>query len=105
MKRKHLVLIIALVIGAAFALNAPMAMAKDLTKKDLVRAAKAKITEIAPAQAKAQLDEGSAVFLDCREPGEYKAGHIPGAMNIPRGLLEFKIAKKVPDKSTKIVMY
>jgi predicted sulfurtransferase len=105
MKRKNLVFITALLIGAAFAFNAPVALAKDMTTTDLVKEAKSKITEIAPAEAKAQLDKGGAVFLDCREPSEYKAGHIPGAMNIPRGLLEFKIAKKVPDKSTKIVMY
>ena len=81
MKRKHLVLIIALVIGAAFALNAPVALAKDLTKKDLVKEAKAKITEITPAQAKAEMDKGGTVILDCREPSEYNAGHIPGGVS------------------------
>jgi rhodanese-related sulfurtransferase len=105
MKRRHVVLIIALAIGIAFALNAPMALAKDLTKKELVEQAKSKITEIAVADAKAQFDKGGAVFLDCREPNEYKQGHIPGAINIPRGLLEFKIADQVPDKNAKIVMY
>jgi len=105
MKRKHLVLIIALVIGAAFAFNAPVALAKDLTKKDLVKEAKTKITEITPAQAKAEMDKGGTVILDCREPSEYKAGHIPGAVNIPRGLLEFKIEKKIPERNTRILMY
>ena len=28
-----------------------------------------------------------------REPEEYKAGHVPGTINIPRGLLEFRIWK------------
>jgi rhodanese-related sulfurtransferase len=32
-----------------------------------------------------------ALLLDVREEGEYKAGHVPGTMNIPRGLLEFQI--------------
>jgi rhodanese-related sulfurtransferase len=105
MKRKNLVFIIAMMIGIAFTLNAPLALAQDMTKKDLVKEAKAKITEIAPAEAKAQLDKGGAVFLDCREPSEYKAGHIPGAVNIPRGLLEFKIEEKIPDKNTSILMY
>jgi 3-mercaptopyruvate sulfurtransferase SseA len=105
MKRKHVVLIIALAIGIAFALNAPLSLAKDLTKKELVEQARSKITEITAADAKAQFDKGGAVFLDCREPNEYKQGHIPGALNIPRGLLEFKIAEQVPDKATRIVMY
>ena len=34
-----------------------------------------------------------AVLLDVREGEEFKAGHVPGAVNIPRGLLEFRIWK------------
>ena len=34
---------------------------------------------------------GAALIVDVREPHEYAAGHVPGAINIPRGLLEFKI--------------
>lgn len=34
-----------------------------------------------------------AVLLDVREDDEFKAGHVPGAVNIPRGLLEFRIWK------------
>ena len=105
MKRKYKVVVFALVIGFAFAISAPMTLAKDLTKKDLVEQARSKITEISVEEAKAQLDKGGAIFMDCREPREYKQGHIPGAINIPRGLLEFKIAKVAPDKTTKIVMY
>lgn len=29
--------------------------------------------------------------MDVREPQEYAAGHVPGAINIPRGVIEFKI--------------
>jgi len=34
---------------------------------------------------------GTALIVDVREPQEYAAGHVPGAINIPRGLIEFKI--------------
>lgn len=34
---------------------------------------------------------GAALIVDVREPYEYAAGHVPGAINIPRGLLESKI--------------
>jgi rhodanese-related sulfurtransferase len=34
---------------------------------------------------------GTALIVDVREPHEYAAGHVPGAINIPRGVLEFKI--------------
>ena len=36
-----------------------------------------------------------AMLLDVREPAEFAAGHVPGAVNIPRGLLEFQIYKKM----------
>ncbi len=32
-----------------------------------------------------------ALLLDVREADEFKAGHVPVAVNIPRGLLEFAI--------------
>lgn len=36
-----------------------------------------------------------AMLLDVREEGEFKAGHVPGAVNVPRGLLEFRIWKQL----------
>lgn len=30
---------------------------------------------------------GKATVLDVREPGEYRQGHLPGAVNIPMGQL------------------
>jgi len=50
-------------------------------------------------------DKGGVLFLDVRTEKEYKKGHIPGAMNIPRGLLEFRIAKMIPDRNASIVVY
>lgn len=34
---------------------------------------------------------GGTLIVDVREPQEYAAGHVPGAVNIPRGVIEFKI--------------
>ncbi len=34
---------------------------------------------------------GNTLLLDVREDAEFKAGHVPGTVNIPRGLLEFQI--------------
>ncbi len=36
-----------------------------------------------------------ALILDVREPAEFAAGHVPGAVNIPRGVLEFRIYKEL----------
>jgi rhodanese-related sulfurtransferase len=41
------------------------------------------------------------LIIDVREPYEFDRGHVPGAINIPRGVIEFMIWKKVgfPDKT------
>ncbi|MGZ4980657.1 MAG: rhodanese-like domain-containing protein [Methylobacter sp.] len=60
-----------------------------LTPIDLVAQAKQNIVEIDVDAAKKSLE--TSLVLDVREPAEYAAGHLPGAFNIPRGVLEFKI--------------
>jgi rhodanese-related sulfurtransferase len=60
-----------------------------LTAMDLVTAAKQNITEVDVPQAITLLE--NCLVLDVREPAEYAAGSLPGAVNIPRGVLEFKI--------------
>ncbi|MBK9306289.1 MAG: rhodanese-like domain-containing protein [Nitrospira sp.] len=34
---------------------------------------------------------GAALIVDVREPQEFSAGHVPGAINIPRGRIESQI--------------
>ncbi|MBF0457223.1 MAG: rhodanese-like domain-containing protein [Nitrospirae bacterium] len=56
-------------------------------------------------------NKGDAIIIDAREPEEYSSGRVPGAVNIPRGLAEFKIWKALagfPDKTNtalKIYVY
>ncbi|HET7650415.1 MAG TPA: rhodanese-like domain-containing protein [Gammaproteobacteria bacterium] len=59
------------------------------TAADLVSRAKTMIREITPQELSSQL--GKVTVIDVREPEEYMAGHLPGAINIPRGLLEFRV--------------
>ena len=33
-------------------------------------------------------NKGDAIIIDVREPNEFKAGYIPGAINIPRGVVD-----------------
>lgn len=82
-----------------------VAAADDMTAKDLVSEAKKQICEVSVSEAKDLFDKGGMVFLDCRTSKEFKMGHVPGAVNIPRGLLEFKVTKKIEDKATPIIMY
>jgi rhodanese-related sulfurtransferase len=97
-------LAIALVFGLLTA-GCATAPPKDMSATDLVNEAKENICEITVAEAKEILDQGGYLFIDCREPKEYKMGHIPGAINVPRGLMEFKIGTTVPDKNEHIVVY
>jgi rhodanese-related sulfurtransferase len=56
---------------------------------DLVADALTRVKEIQPWDLSRQLAAGSKpVLLDVREPSEYDALHIPGAINVPRGILE-----------------
>jgi len=105
MKRKSYMLFVVLIISAIFAFHGSLALAKDMTAKDLVAEAQKNITMISVAEAKALFDKGGVTFIDCRDEKEFKSGHIPGAVNISRGLLEFKIESKIPDKNANIVIY
>ena len=73
---------------------------------DFVNAAKAQIAEVSAAQAKADLDAGKKfILLDVRSKEEFDAGHLPNAMHVSRGLLEFKIGRVIPDKNANIILY
>lgn len=61
-----------------------------ITPHELVVEAKSRIREINCAQALELLNEGVTV-IDVRESDEFALGHLPGAINVPRGILEFKI--------------
>lgn len=77
-----------------------------MTVEQLVAQAKAVVPEITVEQAKANIDKKMyKVILDVREPKKFRGGHLTGAINIPRGLLEFKITKKIEDKTTPILVY
>lgn len=62
-------------------------MTEEKTLMDFVKQAKSQIQEIDVSAVNALLDEGYQV-LDVREPAEFLAGTIAGALNIPRGILE-----------------
>jgi len=42
-----------------------------------------RIHELEPRALKAMLDAGTAMVVDVREPDEFAAGHIAGAINLP----------------------
>jgi molybdopterin/thiamine biosynthesis adenylyltransferase/rhodanese-related sulfurtransferase len=70
--------------------------------RDMLSQVKQGIVEIDPAAAAVS---GQALFLDVREADEYAQGAVPGALHIPRGMLELQVEGRVPDKDRKIVVY
>lgn len=85
----------------------------SVTAQDLVADARTRIRQIDATTLQA-LPE-SPVLIDVREPGEYAAGHLPGAVNLPRGVLEFAIeahpalaceaSPTLADRSRHLVVY
>ena len=61
----------------------------SMTASDHVAEARASIRETSPSGLHAA--PGDAVVIDVREPAEFETGHIPGSINIPRGVLEFQV--------------
>lgn len=61
---------------------------------------------ITPQDAKAQMDAGTQLILvDVREPFEFAAGHIPGAINLPLGDLVKLAQEHLSDKDALIYLY
>src|SRR6266487_74244 len=84
------------------------------TLAEMVATARSEAREISPARA-AEADRNAELDLivDVREPAEYQKGHVPHAINIPRGLLELKADPASPgadaalsaDGSARVLVY
>ena len=88
-----------LVIMIGVGLSVPsMALAQNYppTVTQKVQAAQKQIKTIGMEEYRKVVESpGTALIVDVREPQEYAAGHVPAAINIPRGVLEFQIWKQV----------
>ncbi|MFM7502891.1 MAG: rhodanese-like domain-containing protein, partial [Betaproteobacteria bacterium] len=76
------------------------------TAHDHVVAAKAAIEEISIDQASKTIQEAD-LLIDVREADEFAQGHLPGAVLVPRGLLEFKLSgtPAMSARDLQIVLY
>lgn len=82
------------------------------TVQSMLAEAHAAVPAISPQDAKVLVGKPDVLFLDVREPPEVAAsGKVPGALAVPRGLVEFRADPASPmhdksfDRSKTIVCY
>lgn len=99
------------IVGVALALSmvsVAISAGPDMNPKvkEMLASARSAIKTVTPEAVKAAIDsKEKAIFLDVRDGGEFAAGHLPGALNISRGTLEFVVFGKIPDQNIKIYVY
>jgi rhodanese-related sulfurtransferase len=72
----------------------------------LVNEAKTRVKETNVPEVKRRIGEGEKFLLvDVREDNEWAKGHLPGAVHMGRGIIERDIEQRVPDTTTKLVLY
>jgi len=77
---------------------------------EMIGDARAQIELVAPEAVSDEMASGSVVLVDVREPVEWER-HIAGALQVPRGLLEFVADPASPrhneklDPSRRIIVY
>ncbi|HEV7989991.1 MAG TPA: molybdopterin-synthase adenylyltransferase MoeB [Candidatus Binataceae bacterium] len=74
------------------------------TSKNILDEARAQIKSIDIDEARRMLQKPGTVLLDVREGDEWRQGHIPQAVGIPRGFLELRVEEKVPDHMTPVIL-
>jgi rhodanese-related sulfurtransferase len=65
--------------------------------KDMVAKALETVEGVSARSVRDGLDSGEVdIVIDVRESNEWNAGHIPGAINVPRGMLELRADPESP---------
>lgn len=79
---------------------------------DLVAEAKSRIENLDPDAVEKELQNGNTVLVDIRDAPELQEqGRIPGAVHIPRGMLEFRADTTSPyhleplDPSRRVILH
>jgi rhodanese-related sulfurtransferase len=66
-------------------------MVMPASVKEMLATANAAVPRITPQDAAKLMESGDVLVVDVREGAEVQAsGKVPGAVNVPRGMLEFR---------------
>ena len=74
------------------------------TSKSILDEARASIKQVGAEEARDLMKKSGAVVLDVRESDEWRQGHIPEAVFIPRGFLELRVEDKIPDHQAPVIL-
>lgn len=72
------------------------------TAIQLVIDANGQIETLTAEEAIKLMDDENVVIVDLREPSEVEKGSLPGAIHVPRGLLEFQVDTRSPSHNQKL---
>lgn len=74
---------------------------------ELVQEARKFVNECPPLEVHDKLSAPDILLIDVREPDEYRQGHLASSINIPRGMLEFKISNEpsLQNLTRRIIVY
>ncbi|MBW8785328.1 MAG: MBL fold metallo-hydrolase, partial [Novosphingobium sp.] len=80
-------------------------MSGGRTISQLLAEAAAKVPFLSLAELSERIGSNSRdlIVLDVREKDAFAAGHVPGAIHLPRGQLELRINEALPDPTQRIV--
>ena len=76
-----------------------------VTPQDLILAAQKEVICINAEEAAELTKQEGVLIIDVREPQEHQDAALPGAVNIPRGVLEYKISGLCDDKECTILVH
>ena len=78
----------------------------------MMEAANAVVPKVTPAQAREMIAKGDTLVVDVRDAAEVaNSGKVPGAVNVSRGMLEFRADPDSPshdkafDKARTVIVY
>lgn len=75
------------------------------TIPELLKEASKNVRTITAEQAFAEVAKNKGMLIDIREPAEFSASSVTGAINIPRGLLEMKVLELVKEENSAIYLH
>ena len=65
--------------------------------KEMLATANAEVPRVPPAEARALIGRANVLIVDVRDPAELQTGgKLKGAVNVPRGMLEFRADPESP---------